>query len=128
MRRVRMTGGAVRTATAALVLVGLLAGGGLTLAGGCYPKGQIYGVGDVGGLVFAVNPPDAEVVLDGVSQGKASDFTEDRYLKVESGTHRLELRRAGYDTYSRTVYVSNSLLRVEVTLVEGGPPPAPRGY
>jgi len=123
-----MTGGAVRTATAALVLVGLLAGGGLTLAGGCYPKGQIYGVGDVGGLVFAVNPPDAEVVLDGVSQGKASDFTEDRYLKVESGTHRLELRKAGYDTYSRTVYVSNSLLRVEVTLVEGGPPPAPRGY
>ncbi|HJX74288.1 MAG TPA: PEGA domain-containing protein [Candidatus Deferrimicrobiaceae bacterium] len=128
MRRVLMTGGAVRTATAALVLVGLLAGGGLTLAGGCYPKGQIYGVGDVGGLVFAVNPPDAEVVLDGVSQGKASDFTEDRYLKVESGTHRLELRKAGYDTYSRTVYVSNSLLRVEVTLVEGGPPPAPRGY
>ena len=128
MRRVLMTGGAVRTATAALVLVGLLAGGGLTLAGGCYPQGPIYGVGDVGGLVFAVNPPDAEVVLDGVSQGKASDFTEDRYLKVESGTHRLELRKAGYDTYSRTVYVSNSLLRVEVTLVEGGPPPAPRGY
>src|SRR3990172_1593262 len=112
MRRVRMTGGAVRTATAALVLAGLLAGGGLTLAAGCHPKGQIYGVGDVGGLVFAVNPPDAEVVLDGVSQGKASDFTEDRYLKVESGTHMLTLRRAGYDTYSRTVYVSNSLLRV----------------
>ena len=128
MRRVRMTGGAVRTATAALVLAGLLAGGGLTLAAGCYPKGQIYGVGDVGGLVFAVNPPDAEVVLDGVSQGKASDFTEDRYLKVESGTHMLTLRRAGYDTYSRTVYVSNSLLRVEATLLEGGPPPAPRGY
>ena len=128
MRWVRMTGGAVRTSTAALVLVGLLAGGGLTLTGGCYPKGQVYGVGDVGGLVFAVNPPDAEVVLDGVSQGKASDFTEDRYLKVESGTHMLTLRRAGYDTYSRTVYVSNSLLRVEVTLVEGGPPPAPRGY
>src|SRR4030066_1186402 len=127
MRRVLMTGGAVRTATAALVLVGLLAGGGLPLAGGCYPRGQIYGVGAVGGLVFAVNPPDAEVVLDGVSQGKASDFTEDRYLKVESGTHRLELRKAGYNTYSRTVYVSNSLLRVEVTLVGGGPPPAPRG-
>jgi hypothetical protein len=128
MRRVRMTGGAVLTATAALVLVGLLAGGGLTLTGGCYPKGQIYGVGDVGGLVFAVNPPDAEVVLDGVSQGKASDFTEERYLKVESGTHRLTLRKAGYETYSRTLYVSNSLLRVEATLVEGGPPPAPRGY
>src|SRR4030066_1385603 len=101
MRRVLTAGGAGRTAAAALVLVGLLAGGGLTLAGGCYPKGQIYGVGDVGGLVFAVNPPDAEVVLDGVSQGKASDFTEDRYLKVESGTHRLERRKAGGGSDSR---------------------------
>jgi hypothetical protein len=67
-------------------------------------------------------------VLDGVFQGKASDFTEERYLKVESGTHLLTLRKAGYETYSRTLYVSNSLLRVEATLVEGGPPPAPRGY
>jgi hypothetical protein len=123
-----MAGGAGRMAAAALTLAGLLAGGGLALLGGCYPKGQIYGVGDVGGLVFTVNPPDAEVVLDGVSQGKASDFPEDRYLKVESGMHRLELRKTGYETYSRTVYVSKSLLRVEVTLVEGVPSPPPRGY
>src|SRR4030066_1728404 len=106
MRWVRMTGGAGRIAPAALVLVGLRAGGGLTLTGGCYPKGQVYGVGNVGGLVFAVNPPDAEIVLDGVSQGKASDFTEERYLKVESGTHRLGLRKGGDDTYSRTGYGS----------------------
>jgi hypothetical protein len=90
--------------------------------GRCYPKAQIYGVENVGGLIFKVNPPDAEVILDGVSQGMASEFTEERYLKVESGPHRLELRKAGYETYSRTVYVSNSLLRVEATLVEGGQP------
>jgi hypothetical protein len=29
----------------------------------------------VGGLIFNVNPPEAEVLLDGVVQGKASDFT-----------------------------------------------------
>src|SRR4030067_395710 len=102
MRWVRMTGGAVRTATAALVLVGLLAGGGLTLPGGCHPRGHVYGVGEVGGLVFEVNPPDAEVVLDGVSQGKASDFTEERYLKVGSGTHRLGRPKAREGTHSRT--------------------------
>ncbi len=97
---------------------------GLLLAAGCYPKSQVYGVGNVGGLVFAVNPPDADVVLDGVVQGKASDFTEERYLKVESGTHRLELRKAGYETYARDVYVSNALLRIEATLIAGGSAPA----
>jgi hypothetical protein len=56
----------------------------------------------------------------------ASEFTEERYLKVESGPHKLELRKAGYETYSRTVYVSSSLLRIEATLVLEGPP-APGG-
>lgn len=97
---------------------------------GCFPKGQVYGVGTVGGLIFQVNPPDATVVLDGVVQGKASDFPEERYLKVESGTHRLELRREGYRTFSRDVYVSSSLMRIEAALVEGSdPPPVPgSGY
>jgi hypothetical protein len=95
-------------------MLGLLV---LALAAGCYPKGQIYGVGNEGGLIFAVNPPDAEVVLDGVSQGRASDFTEERYLKVQSGAHRLELVLPGYETHRREIYVSNSLLRVEATLV-----------
>jgi len=100
---------------------GFLACGGFALAGGCYPKAQIYGVENVGGLIFDVNPPDAEVVLDGVVQGEASDFTQERYLKVEGGTHRLELRKPGYETYSRTLFVSHSLLRIEATLVTGAP-------
>ena len=89
----------------------------IALLAGCYPRGQIYGVGNEGGLIFAVNPPDAEVVLDGVVQGKASEFTEERYLKVASGTHKLEIRLAGFETYNRELYVSNSLLRIETTLV-----------
>jgi len=115
-----------RTVQVLSLAVALLAAA--VLLGGCYPKSQVYGVGNDGGLVFNVNPPEAEVFLDGVGQGASSAYTEDRYLKVASGTHRLELRKAGYDTYSRTVYVSNSLLRVEATLVEGASPPAPRGY
>ncbi len=127
MSWVRMAGGPDRTAALSLVLLSLLAFGCLALASGCYPKAQIYGVENVGGLIFAVNPPDAEVVLDGVSQGKASDFTEERYLKVESGPHRLELRKEGFETYTRTIYVSNSLLRVEATLVQAVAPPGPGG-
>lgn len=96
---------------------------GVHFAAGCYPKAHVYGVGNVGGLIFAVNPPDAEVLLDGVVQGKASEFTEDRYLKVESGTHRLELRKPGYEAYVRDVYVSNSILRIDAALYMGGSAP-----
>jgi hypothetical protein len=122
MSRACKPGGTGHPTAAMLVPLFLLACGGLALLGGCYPKSQIYGVENVGGLIFAVNPPDAEVILDGVSQGMASEFTEERYLKVESGPHRLELRKAGFETYTRTIYVSNSLLRIEATLVEGGRP------
>ena len=87
------------------------------LLGGCYPKSQVYGVGNEGGLVFNVNPPEAEVFLDGVGQGASSAFTEERYLKVSPGKHVLELRRDGYETYSREIFVSNSLLRIEAGLI-----------
>ncbi len=96
----------------------LLLFAGAALFSACYPKSQVYGVGNEGGLVFDVNPSDAEVVLDGVVQGKASDFTYDRYLKVAAGTHKLELRAPGFETYGREIYVSNTLLRIDVGLVK----------
>lgn len=114
MGRFPLKGAAVVFAAAAL------------LVAGCGPKSQVRGAGNVGGLVFAVDPPDAEVVLDGVVRGKASGFTGDRYLEVESGTHRLALRMPGYESYVRDVYVANTLLRIEATLMpEAG---APGGY
>lgn len=116
MGKARASGGARPQTVVALVILGLLAGGVLLTGSGCYPKAQIYGVENVGGLIFAVNPPDAEVILDDVSQGKASEFTGERYLKVESGPHRLELQKAGYETYFRNIYVSNTLMRIEATL------------
>ena len=88
------------------------------LVGGCYPKSQVYGVGNDGGLIFNVNPPEAEVFLDGVGQGASSLFTEERYLKVSAGKHLLELKSPGYETYSREIFVSNSLLRIEAGLTK----------
>jgi hypothetical protein len=88
------------------------------LLGGCYPKSQVYGVGNEGGLVFNVNPPEAEVFLDGVGQGASSAYTQDRYLKVSAGTHVLELRLDGYETYSREIYVANSLMWIEAGLIK----------
>ena len=55
--------------------------------------------------------------LDGVGQGASSAYTEDRYLKVSAGKHVLELRLAGYETYSREIYVANSLLWIEAGLI-----------
>jgi hypothetical protein len=107
-----------------VVLAGLVA---VALLAGCYPMGRIYGVGNEGGLIFTVNPPEAEVLLDGVVQGKASDFPEERYLKVAAGTHKLELRLPGFETYGREIYVSNSLLRIETSLVVSGGGTGPSG-
>ncbi|MGZ8447748.1 MAG: PEGA domain-containing protein [Candidatus Deferrimicrobiaceae bacterium] len=104
---------AVKVLSLALTLLAVV-----VLSGGCYPKGQVYGVGNEGGLVFSVNPPEAEVFLDGVGQGASSAYTEDRYLKVSPGKHVLELRLDGYETYSREIFVSNSLLRIEAGLIK----------
>ena len=110
-----MSGTIARTVQVLSLAAALLAAA--VLAGGCYPKDQIYGVGNDGGLIFNVNPPEAEVFLDGVGQGASSAFTEDRYLKVSAGKHLLELRLDGYETYSREIYVSNALLRIEAGLI-----------
>jgi hypothetical protein len=111
----------LRTAVPAALLL-LLAAAALS---GCFPKSRLYELGDEGALVFLVNPPDAEVLLDGVVQGKASDFTEDRYLKVPPGTHRIELRKAGYESYGREIYVARTLKRIEATLPIAPPSAAP---
>jgi hypothetical protein len=98
---------------------GPVPGGGVLFAAllsGCYRRARCT-AWERGGLVFNVNPPEAEVVIDGVSQGAASSYTEDRYLKVSAGKHALELRLAGYETYSREIFVSNTLLRIETGLV-----------
>lgn len=84
----------------------------------CFPQSTVRGVGNEGGLVFVINPSEAEVLIDGVISGKASDFTDDRYLKVPSGTHRVEVRAPGYDPYYRDVYVSGSVNRIEASLVK----------
>jgi len=104
-------------ATKVLSLVAMLLAA-VVLLGGCYPKGQVYGVGNDGGLVFNVNPPEALVYIDGVQQGAASLFPQERFLKVTAGRHLVELKYPGYETYSREIFVSNSLLRIEAGLIK----------
>lgn len=76
------------------------------------------------GVSFLVVPADAEVVLDGVVQGKASDFPDERPLRATTGVHRLELRAPGYVPYARGIEVTPLPKRIEATLLRRDPLPA----
>jgi hypothetical protein len=58
------------------------------------------------------------VLLDGVVQ--ACRISLRPVPEAASGTHKLELRLPGFEPYSREIYVSNSLLRIETTLIHAG--------
>ncbi len=81
-----------------------------------FPRQTTFGVGNEGGLRIIADPSDAEVLVDGASMGPASQFSGDRYIKLTSGTHRIEIRKDGYLPYTNEVFSSNSLQTLEVTL------------
>ncbi len=91
----------------------------LVLAGICacgLPQETRRGVGNEGLLIIQAIPDDAEVYADGQMVGKAGDFAKDP-LELKSGTHKIEIRRAGYVTESREVYLGNqSRHTLKVTL------------
>jgi hypothetical protein len=71
-----------------------------------------------GDVVLRCEPPDAEVSLDGVTQGLCSDFRgAPRGLRVGEGLHQIEVKKEGhwpYTTYidpHRARAVLNVLLR-----------------
>ncbi len=61
---------------------------------------------DRGRIRFAVQPPEAEIGVDGVTQGLASDFVSPAYIELEPGTHRIEVRLVGFETYRAEVHVA----------------------
>lgn len=74
---------------------------------GCgLPQETRRGIGNEGFLVIQATPDDAEVFLNGEFVGKAEQF-EKKPLELKSGTHRLEIRKAGYSSEIREVYVGN---------------------
>lgn len=79
----------------------------LSLGVACgYPKETLRGVGHEGFLFIVANPDDAEVFIDGEKVGIARDF-ESSPLELRSGTHRVEISKAGYLTDARDVFVGN---------------------
>ena len=74
---------------------------------GCgLPQETRRGVGNEGFLIIQATPEDAEVYVDGEKVGQAEKF-ESKPLELSSGTHKIELRKAGYFPEVREVYVGN---------------------
>ncbi|MDY6855387.1 MAG: PEGA domain-containing protein [Thermodesulfobacteriota bacterium] len=94
----------------------------LFLAGCGTPKESTFGVGNEGTLRIICSPNSAKVFVDGVSMGKANRYDGDPgYIKLDSGTHRIEIRKEGYIPYTKEVYSSRSLQTIEVTLKKSNP-------
>ena len=89
----------------------------LILMGCGTPKEATIGVGNEGAIRIVCNPSDAEVFIDGGSMGEANRYDGNPgYIKLSSGTHKVEIKKEGYAPYSRDVYSSKSLQTIEVTL------------
>jgi hypothetical protein len=74
---------------------------------GCgFPQETRRGVGNEGFLRILANPDDAEVYVDGMLAGQAGQF-EKNPLELKSGTHKIELRKAGFVPEMHEVYVGN---------------------
>ncbi len=91
----------------------------IILLAGCWgtPETVKGGVGNEGQLRIICKPGNAEVYIDGaLTQNKAKKY-EDTPLLLRSGTHKVEIRRKGYEPFYQEIYVSNGVLdTISVTL------------
>jgi hypothetical protein len=66
-----------------------------------------------------VEPPDAELAIDGVPRGKVSELkTQSGVLALKSGIYRVSLTRAGYVTWRAEVTVNETPEALQVELVK----------
>jgi hypothetical protein len=69
-------------------------------------QGQAPGPQTAGGVTFEVNPPTAQVSVDGQQVGTVQDFDGTKQpLTLAAGQHRIEIRAEGYQVVSFDVNV-----------------------
>lgn len=73
---------------------------------------------ELAGIILVVDPPEAEVAVDGVTQGKASDFDGTvRGLRMPAGIHDLRLTAPGRHPVNTQVWASvDGVQRLTYTL------------
>jgi len=79
----------------------------LSILWGCgLPQETRRGIGNEGFLNVLATPNDAEIYVDGQLMGNAEQF-EKNPLELRSGTHKIEIRKAGFTPEVREIYVGN---------------------
>jgi hypothetical protein len=73
---------------------------------GCSLHETRRGIGNEGFLIIQAVPDDAEVYVDGEKVGQAEKF-ESTPLELSSGTHKIEIRKAGFFSEVRDIYAGN---------------------
>ncbi len=74
---------------------------------GCgLPQETRRGVGNEGFLTIQAIPDDSDVYVDGQLVGQAGKY-ERTPLELSSGTHRIEIRKAGFLPEVREIYAGN---------------------
>ncbi len=74
------------------------------------------------GVVMYCSPPDAEVLLDGVLQGRCRDL-EGQLLRMDEGGHRVQVNKPGTRPYEARVAagMARTVLRVQLEPTNQGP-------
>ncbi len=71
------------------------------------------------GLRIDVDPPDAELTIDGQVLGAASGVSlQSGVLKLEPGVHQLSLKAKGYQTWRGEVSLGSDVEPLKVSLVK----------
>lgn len=71
------------------------------------------------GLLFAVTPTDAEVLVDGKLVGRVRDFdARGGLLAIKPGIYQVALKRRGFLTWRAEVTVGEGAEAIQVTMVE----------
>ena len=77
---------------------------------------------EFGTLAIQVRPPDAEILIDG-ERWTGSEANAPLQVQLSPGTHRVEMRAPGRQTFSATVTIrSGQTTPLNVSLVQTGPP------
>ncbi|MBL8922543.1 MAG: hypothetical protein JNJ54_27070 [Myxococcaceae bacterium] len=88
------------------------------------PAQRSWRVAGAGELVLRCTPADAEVALDGVSQGLCSDFDgEPHALKVGTAARRVEVKKSGFQTWESWLAADQTRVVMTVTLLPNGGSP-----
>lgn len=73
---------------------------------------------EVSGLSFAVEPADAEVVIDGQPAGTVAGLRPGGVIPLPPGLYQVTLKRAGYATWRAEVAVHTGIQSIRVTLTQ----------